>query len=269
MTFAETVAAAINDFVENGYTSQEQLEHWLFVLKQAAEKQAVPKAKMEKMLNEALKAVFTRLVERHGILVNHPGIPTFTLDSVKPKLHAELSRRMLASANLIKLNRDEAISNTLRRLSGWATSIPAGGSDVVKRRQTAEDIKKSINALPFVERRVIIDQSHKLTSAINSLVATDGGAIAARWFSHFRQTGYDYREDHKERDGHVYLIRGSWAQEKGLVKPGLSGYTDAITQPGEEVFCRCKYVYLYHLRQLPEDMLTALGKEMLKRVRVS
>ena len=63
----------------------------------------------------------------------------------------------------------------------------------------------------------------------------------------------------------MYLIRGSWAQEKGLVKPGPVGYTDQITAPGEEVFCRCSLVYIYSIRALPDDMLTAAGRAALGR----
>jgi hypothetical protein len=50
------------------------------------------------------------------------------------------------------------------------------------------------------------------------------------------------------------------------VKPGPNGYTDAITQPGEEVFCRCFYEYIYALRDMPDDMITAKGKAKLIEV---
>lgn len=113
----------------------------------------------------------------------------------------------------------------------------------------------------------MIDQGHKFVSALNDLVATDGGAIAARWSSNWRQPGYHYRKDHKERDGEIYLIRGSWAQAKGLVKPGKAGYVDQTTRPGEEVYCRCDYVYLYNVSDLPAEMLTEKGKSELARVK--
>ena len=99
-------------------------------------------------------------------------------------------------------------------------------------------------------------------SNINEIVAVDNGAIAARWHSHWRQAGYNYRKDHKERDDNVYVIRGSWAHEKGYIKP-IHGYTDEITSPGEEVFCRCNYVYLYHLRQV-KHLLTKKGEMVVQ-----
>ena len=107
--------------------------------------------------------------------------------------------------------------------------------------------------------RLQIDQGHKFSNTLNDIIAVDGGAIAAKWKSHYRQPGYDYREDHKERDGNYYAIRGSWAMEKGLMNKG-EGYTDDMTMPGEEIFCRCGYTYIYSLRKIPEEMLTSKGK---------
>lgn len=272
-TLSEIVAAAIKDFETNGYDSEQRLKDWMDQIGRAAEQQATSKKILEQMLREALRSIYDRLVERQGVLTMHPGISRFTLENVKPKLHAELSRRIMASADLIRLNREETIQKTLRRFAGWATSIPAGGSDNVARREAAEDVKKALQRLPFVERRVLIDQGHKLTSSISATVALDGGAIAAKWFSHFREKNYNYREDHKERDfgetGLVYLVRGCWAQERGLIKVGAAGYTDEVTQPAEEPYCRCKWQFLYHVRQLPDDMMTKLGRETLAKVRVT
>jgi hypothetical protein len=173
----------------------------------------------------------------------------------------------MASANLIKLNREKAIQSTLQRFSGWATSIPAGGSNVQDKPEVKSDVSKSLKQLPFEERRVAIDQGHKLISAINDIVAQDGGAIAAVWHSNWRQQNYNYREDHRERDRKVYLIRDSWAHKAGLVKPGKVGYTDEITQPAEEPMCRCFYLFVYSLEDLPADMLTEKGREEIARVR--
>jgi len=264
MNFQETIAAAISDVEEHGYDSQARIDGWLERIEQAARLAMLPEAQVQELLNRTIRGIYTKMITRKGALSLHKGISSFTLDQVKPKLHAELERRIMASANLIKLNREQMLAKTKQRFTGWATSIPAGGSDAVDKRQVKEDLKKALKQLPYEERRVLIDQGHKFTSALNSIIATDGGAIAATWHSHFRQPGYDYREDHKERDGHVYLIRDCWAQQQGLVKVGKDGYTDQITEPGEEVFCRCAYSYIYAIRSLPEVMLTAKGREALK-----
>ena len=45
------------------------------------------------------------------------------------------------------------------------------------------------------------------------------------------------------------------------------GYTDEMTKPGEEVFCRCYVTYLYDLADLPSDMLTQKGKNQVERAK--
>lgn len=237
-SFQEVLSAAITDLIENGFDSAERVERWTRLLREAAERSLIRPESLEQQLRDGLAAVYRKMVDRDGILQFNPGVERFTLERIKPALRTELDRRIMASANLIKLNRAQAIDKTLQRFQGWATSIPAGGTDVAKRRETKENVRKSLAQLPFEERRVLIDQGHKLTSAINDIVATSGGAIAGEWRSHWRQPGYNYREDHKDRDRRYFLIRDSWAHAAGLVKPAKGvGFTDDVTKPGEEVFC--------------------------------
>lgn len=267
-SFYDVLTRAINDIAEHGYTSAERVAYWTNEIRRAAERSMKTSAQMEEMLRSALHATYTKMIEKGGALRHHPGVARFTLERIKPLLRGELDRRIMASASLIKLNREEAIEKTLRRFQGWSTSIPAGGSAEPDKREAKESIRKSVAGLPFVERRVLIDQGRKLGAAVNATIAEGGNAIAAQWNSRWRQPGYDYREDHKERDGHIYLLRGSWAQKQGLIKPEPAGYLDDITQPAEEVFCRCSATYLYNLRQLPDDMLTVKGRTELERVRI-
>ena len=263
--FYRILTDAIKDFSEHGFDSENRLRHWENLIRTAARKAMVPEGLSVDALHHALNAAFHRQVDKGGALKANPGVPRYTLERIKPKLRAELDRRIVASAQLIKLNRDQAIETTLRRFSGWATSIPIGGSKAVEKQKEAKVIRKSLAQLSFIERRVAIDQTHKLVSSINEIVARDGGAIAAEWHSRWRVPGYDYRPDHKERDQNIYLIRDNWAQIRGLVKAGPAGYFDDITKPGEEVYCRCTAVYLHSPRDLPSNMLTQKGKEALKK----
>jgi hypothetical protein len=266
-TFQETLTAAINDLLEHGFDSEERVARWQELLREAAHMSLRPTAALNEMVAQSLRAAFRRMVDHYGVLKYHPGIQRFTLDSIKPRLRAELDRRIMASANLIKLNREESISKTLRRFSGWATSIPAGGSDQAVRQETKTQVRKALASLPFEERRVIIDQGHKLNAAINDIIARDNNALAVIWHSHWRQSGYNYREDHKERDLHVYAIRGNWAMERGLMKAGPDGYYDEIDGVGDAVFCRCYAEYIYSVGGLPADMLTRKGLDELRRIR--
>lgn len=267
MTFYETVRAAVADLAEHGFDSEERVARWATAIRAAAVAGMVPEDVLEDQLRRTFRAIYRREVERGGILRQHPGLPRFTLQQVAPRLHAELERRLAVSRNLIVLNRAAAMDATERRFRGWASSVPAGGSGNTKRTEESATIRRSLSSLTFVERRVAIDQGHKFAASLSATLAEGGGAIAATWHSHWRQANYDYREDHKERDGRVYLVRGNWAQERGLVKPGGDGYLDEITQPGEEVYCRCFVAYIYNLRSLPADMLTERGRSELARVR--
>lgn len=266
-SFYQVVSAAIKDFAANGYDSEQRLDVWLDRIRRSAALSMTPPHVMQDQLRRTLMNVYTRMVENKGALKMHSGVGRFTIDRVKPQLRGELERRIAASANLIKLNRQEAMEKTLRRFSGWATSIPPGGSEAIDKKDESIIVRKALSSLPYAERRVMIDQGHRMIATINDVIAVDGGAIALIWHSHWRQSGYNYREDHKERDGKVYLLPNSWALEKSLVKPGPAGWYDQITHVAEEINCRCFAQFLYTLRSLPQDMLTARGKLALEEGR--
>lgn len=274
-TFTRTVREAVKFFLRNGYTSRQELEQWQAIIRQAAESET--DNDYMSMVSDRLRKTYDLQVSKAGALERHKGLSRFTLNYMEPKLRSELDRRILASADLIKLNRTAAINKTVQRFSGWATSMPVqdyvgGGLSASSRSgivANAQHIQKSAEQVDYEARRVMIDQSHKLIANIDKIIATSNNAIAAEWHSHWRQPGYDYREDHKERDKLVYLIRGNWAQKNGYVKAGPAGYLDEITQPGEEVFCRCYVTYLYNLRSIPEDMLTQKGRKFLESMKAA
>lgn len=265
-TFNEVLTAAVEDLAANGFDSVERVNEWMRQLRAAAGRAFLPEAVLEQRLKDSLAAVYRRAVDQGGILKQNPGIARFTYEKLKPSLRVELDRRIMASANLIKLNRSAAVDKTLQRLSGWSTSIPPGGVSAETKREVKESVGKPFASLKFEERRVVIDQGHKLVSSISELVAQGGGAIAGRWRSHWRQPGYNYREDHKERDDQVYLLRDSWAHQKGFVRRGRNPYYDEIDSVGQKPFCRCNMIWLYNLRDLPDDMLTRDGKRALVEV---
>ena len=268
-TFFDVLTRAINDMVEHGFDSAERVNFWTQQIKEAAERATKSQAQMEQMLRDAMAMIYRRMVEKGQIAQFHKGVSRFTIEKVRPALRAELDRRIMASANLIKLNREQAIAKTLQRFQGWSTSLPKGGSEATDKASTKKDIRKSLAGLPFETRRVLVDQGHKLRASLNEILAKDGQAVAAVWHSNFRQTNYDYRESHAERDGHVYALRGCWAIEQGLMKAGKDGYSDEMTQPAEEPFCRCYFTFIYHLRSLPPDMLTAKGKAALEQAKAT
>lgn len=257
---------AIREFTDHGFDSTERLNEWMRRLRAIARQGEPRHAVIERKASAALESKFKRSISYAVAHKKHPGVSKFTLDRITPSLRPVLRQRIQASAQLIRLNHDEAIEKCLQRFSGWATSVPAGGSRVVNRTDVKAEVNKSLRQLEFSERRVLIDQGHKLMSSIDAVIAQQTGAIAGMWRSHYKQPGYNYREDHKERDSKVYVIRGSWAMENGYINvKDSAGYLDDMTQAGEEPFCRCYVVYLNNLRDLPKQMLTEKGLEALKK----
>lgn len=267
--FYSVVTDAINDLIVYGFDSRERLQGWLRKIEEAARVQLIPQETLVRSLQDLLIRVFHRMTNASAMLRRHVGLERYTLEHIQPKLRAELDRRILASADLIKLNREASIQRTLQRFAGWATSIPVGGTEVAKRKEVKENIRRGIAGLPFEERRVVIDQGRKLSAAINEIVAVDGGAIAARWVSHWRETGYDFRPEHKALDDKLFVVRHNWALQDGLMKLDGHSYTDEIEQPAQLPYCRCYWQFVYALRLLPSTMLTAKGHAALSNARLT
>jgi len=261
--FYEILTQAVAYFGEHGYGDEAALVQWMRLLRQAAEADLLPLPEVERQISTRLGSIYQRLVERAGLLKHHPGVARFTINQLRPQLRAELDRRIMASVGLIKLHREEAVSETLRRFAGWATSIPPGGAADIRRAPVKTRIRQELARTPYRKRVVDIDQGHKLTANLHDILATGSGAIAAVWQHH--HVRYP-RAEHLRRDGTVFLIRGSWAHQAGLVKPLKAGFTDEVERPGELPMCRCSSVFLSSLRQLPPGMLTAKGKTELARI---
>lgn len=260
--FTDVLRDAVADIALHGYDDRARVDGWLRRLRDAAKASLVPETELERRLVQALGGTYRLHMRR--IEKRHRGMDRFTVASITPALQVELNKRIVASANLISLNRDESIQRTLKRFEGWATAIPKGGRRNIAKSETTEELRKYFASLPFEERRVVTDQGHKLIAALDNIIATDGKALAAVWHSHWREAGYDYRIDHKGLDSRVFVTRDNWALKQGLMKTSGKFYTDQIEQPAQLPFCRCYYTYLYALGDLPDDMLTAKGRMYLQ-----
>ena len=266
-TFRELLAAAIADVADTGYVSPERIAEWTALLRNAAERELGTDREVENAVRDGLTRIFERYVDSPRLVERVQGVSRYTLAMVKPKLHAELDRRIKANADLIKLHKREAVERTLQRFAGWSTSIPPGGDDTVDRRETRSHIGKELADYRYHKRFVDTDQSHKLIATVAQLVAEESGAIAAIWHSHgATDRSYDARPEHLARDGKIYVIRDSWAHKDGLIKP-VNGYTDDITAAGQEPNCRCFFQYLTSPRSLPDTMLTRKGQEWIAKGR--
>lgn len=255
MTFYETISAAIKDIEKYGFDSIERVNSWVAKIKEQAILSMVSDEEMNRQLRTFLKDSYLRFI-KYTAPKAHQGLSNIKMAQSHPKLLSELDRRMYASLDLIKINKEETINKILQKFTGWATSIPSGGSEAIDKREVSADLRKSMVNLDSRQKRVFIDQSHKLTASLNDIVAKEGGAIAVKWKSQFRSIGYNYREEHRERNDKIYLLRESWAKKDGLVKPNENGYYEDITSVGEEINCRCFAQYIYTINKLPDDMKT-------------
>ena len=261
VTFDEVLASAVQYFIQYGYQNEEALTYWSTRLAEAARRSMISITQMNEKVRAALTAEYTRLVERGLAISKHPEIAKSTLAKIRPELRRVLSDRIAASALLIRLNREEAIASTVRRFAGWASSLPPTPQVGTPAREVRASIRKGLAAASFQERRLLIDQGHKLNANINATIAEGGGAIAAIWISHYSQHNYDFRESHKDLDleshKRPFLIRNSWAHKAGLLSTVNATFTDELEyQPGQQPYCRCYFLYIYSLSKLPKDMLT-------------
>ena len=266
-TFFEVLTKAMNAVSSGEAQSEETLAQWQSRLREAAQREVFGAQDLEARVREEMQRIYSALIEKGGVLSRHKGVARFGPEKVRPQLRTEMERRIKSATDLIRLNRAEAVDTSLRRFIGWSSSIPPGGGGPSDRREEKERIRKGLSGLPFEERRVLIDQGQKFRQNLSEILAMGNGAIACVWHSHWRQSNYNFREDHKERDENVYLLKESWAKERGLVKTGEAGYYDDITKAGQEVYCRCYVTWIYRLSDLPDEMLTARGREELEKLR--
>ena len=260
LLFLALLMLAINHYQEQGYTSETDLKRWVKILKESAEKSVKSPIKLEKGTKSALNGTYKRLITQKNALKRHKGINKSTLDKFAPIFKKELDRRILVSQNIIDLHRETAINDTIRKFQGWATSIPPGGSSAVDKIEERSRIKKALIALPYLVDNVIHDQEHKLSTVIHELIAEKGGAIAMVWHSLWRLPGYKYRPDHKEKDQQIYLLKDSWARQKGLV---AGTYYEDDVAVGVLPNCKCFAEYIYDVSELPTTLLTSKGQEWI------
>jgi hypothetical protein len=279
--FQRVIKEAVAYFARRGYTSKHDLDSWSGRIEEAARSSFVDPKIAGQMIARHLGSIYNRATRRipsaldkmHKRFARAMTPEMYfrrveTFPQLQTKMRNELDRRIQAATDLIELQRDEAVTGTLRRFKGWVSSVPQGGTPT----PVAEEIKpysEDVKTAKFQVNRLNIDQGHKLAASLNATYAEGTGAIAAKWHSNWRENptrkkgGYQWRPDHKDRDQGVYTIRNNWAEEKGLMQPGPAGYTDQITQPAEEVYCRCYYEYIYNLIDLPQNMLTGKAKKAL------
>ena len=211
-------------------------------------------AKIAEEVTRVLGAKFRQglrsLPKRHKIEVHRLG-PEIIAAQYRPMLR----QRIQASAELIQLNRDQEIDRQLRRFVGWATGSVPSQAKRKDKGELSKGVTKSLQQDTFERRRVCIDQGHKLLAAIDDVIAMEHGAIAKKWRHVIPHAGYQSREEHLERDGIVYAVKGNeMLAARRMRKAGRPYAEDIDPQPAVAVYCRCFWEAIYDLEDLPADM---------------
>lgn len=209
---------------------------------------------------------------------NHKGITKASIKDLKPKMKKELEKRVTLSFNLMKNQENELKQKMASRFLNWVSI----DSKEVRGNTTSK--QSLLNFLDFAKENgiaedhakfILKDQTRKMITALDFMVADQNGAIAGVWKNRgdrrvvgnpngLYPTGNLAHGDHWDRENKVYLFKNSWAVQKGFAKSDY--YYEDLEDGGVGVAigCRCRLEMIYDLRDLPTEFLTKKGKELLE-----
>jgi hypothetical protein len=261
----DLIREAVSDVARNGF-SLTLLKYWTVRLEQAA-LLFRDTSESERRLAKSLSGLFDRKTSGNALKKAHLSVSKTTLQVIAPRLRPLLTERIMASADLIRMNRNQSIDRTLERFAGWMSSVPVTGTSQ-NTKEVFTHIAKPLRSMSFEERRLFIDQGHKLIANVNYVIALQTDAIAGMW-RHVHQAGYDGRPEHEARDGKWYVFRESWAHQDGFIGEGEGFIEDLDELPAMPVNCRCWFQFAQNLRDLPVSLLTAKGRTELESARTA
>lgn len=188
-------------------------------------------------------------------------------DSLRPKINTRYNWCIENYERQATTYLDHQLSQFNDLLLEFLKQVPAGGTKDKGLKSKITEIKGELRYIAKWDQSFYTYKARSLPNELEHLFALENEPLAAIW--EYCQT-VEHSDDqltnnHKERDGRVYAVRDNWAIGKGLMQVGRYSYIDEISLPCQEVGCMCSLRYLYNLRSLPEDMLTAEGLSTLKR----
>lgn len=288
MKLNDVLIAAITDIAVNGFNSEVNINRWLMRLQNALKNYSVNLPAARSLVEKSMTAAFnTHFFDSKGnpsakFLERNKGLDAFTLQQLKPKAQRKLQERIAQNANLIVLDRESAIADTLKRFQGWTTGQTAAKQLLTKTqiKEQAKLLIKPVSDAPtdFVPRRRIIDQNNKMIAAVNDVIAEDGGALAMTWHQNYsanprnaenagKKNKLDPHKNHAQFDGKTFIRRESWAVKEGLLKKGdLPFLEDLQTFPGQDVYCGCTASYDYSLTALYRIRPDAFTQKGLEKI---
>ncbi|ESQ91070.1 hypothetical protein ABAC460_07510 [Asticcacaulis sp. AC460] len=197
-----------------------------------------------------------------------PGVSRFTIENVDPHLRGELDKRIFGLAReageFAKANSNLFEAAILRQMAGWITE--KGNISYELSPECHAMWKEALALLTRGERRewkeFQIHLSKKFNHLLNEVIAVGGGAIAAIWII---EPSCEFWDEHHKFDGVAMIVKGSWADKRGYLKPAPIGYFGDTCPPGNKFDCTCRERWVFNLRALPESALTNEGRIDLEK----
>lgn len=229
------------------------------------------------LFNSALFKTYYRYVKTDFKKQNR-GLKGWRLYDLKSDLRAELSERLGFSLNLIKTQTNSNMSKLEDRFLNWVSLRTQGVGEKVSLKKAIaleSESKKAKNHIKFILK----DQTNKMTSAFDEIVANKYDAICFIWNTRRdkRVVGNPsgrYPEanksskihgDHYSRQGEYYFYPNSWAIKQGLINKSEVNLTTDLDDgmPGKPIGCRCYAENLYELADVPKKFLSKKGEEYI------
>ena len=254
MAFLKLLREAAKHFTQHGYTSQADINHWRVRLLTAAEQHLDPED-AHRRIGRTLSNAFYRAIGAGRIAKKHGGVHRWSIERLEPKLKDELQRRIFASQELVEGDKRIALERIQNRFLGLATA----GANPGEAQAAASAIGKAARDAKASARMVAVDQTKKMVTAMDEVIAEDGGSIGGVWNAMW-DIERKHRPEHAARHGKFYVRRASWADSQGLLKHP-NGYMDQEDMPGTLINCRCEYDYIYDLADVPDEFLTVKGRK--------
>lgn len=259
---ASVVNPAINDLLAQG-PAPDLVRDWSAKIAQCLREVAMSPTEAAHAVAREQQAMFEKIQAVRGIPVKSimgeddddgalTSAESYSEDDFKqlhPFLVAALAKctaDLYESANSF---RSAEINEALDSFSEWAAELPQGGSKSKEYRDSARSFRGNAKATCRWQNRFFTSHVGDIYIYAEHIFARHNGAIAATW--HWEG---DLCHKHKEKNGECFLLRGSWAINKGFLATSSARYDDEVELPG--IGCRCRYTYIHALRSMPPNLLS-------------
>lgn len=216
--------------------------------------------KTSKFFSSNFRKAYLITKKPSNILSRNVGLKAYTLESLNEDFKKTYKTMLSHNLGLIKTQNAENMLKLENRFVNWVTS---------KSVDDKKDLKNLVK-LPNNKRIKFIlkDQTNKLTSNFDEIVATKYGAIAMQWKTRsdnrvvgkpgglYPGKGSTKHRDHWSRKDKFYYYPSN-PVNKSLNLSKFEGSVDTLKDglPGQPIGCRCYARYYYDLDDLPKELV--------------